>query len=198
MQHTMIHIQSAGLQSVGIAVLALVALILHVEYWATTLGKEVRGEDGSMVAVLFDPAYSRLQRRGSWGLAYATVIAGAAAVHPIGPLRGPIPSAVAMLALFVLTIVAFSRPRAAAWLLLVAWAVLAVFLVRSIASPVQLGSIAKLVLPLPRTPGPLLHLWWLFRTVEPLPDDARLHQLAAIPGVPLMIWILTASLLGGL
>ena len=183
------------------AVLVLIALVVIaglIAHDARILGRELRGEQGSMAAVLFDPAFSRPQRRGSWALVYATAIAGVAAIHPMGPVRGPVQASLAMVALIVLTILAFSRPRAAAWLLLVAWAVLAVFLVRSIASPAELGSLARLVLPLPRTPGPLLHLWWLYRTAEPLPDDAWLHQLAAVPGTPLMIWLLVASLYGGL
>jgi hypothetical protein len=128
------------------------------------------------------------QRRGWWGVLYAAVIGGLAVLLPVGGGVAVALQVGGTVAVVALTALAIWRPRAVGWAYLAAWALLAVPFLRGLEGPAQLASVVGLVLPVPFSPGPLLHLALLFRGAESESPRGRVYQAYVLLGLPLLMW----------
>jgi hypothetical protein len=130
------------------------------------------------------------QIRGWWGVLYAAVIAGVTMLLPVTG-RGAMPMQIGgVVAVVVLTALAIWNPRGAAWVFLVPWLLLAVPTLRGMQGPMQFGGFLGMLLPLPFTPGPLLHLGLIFRGAEPEAARGRLYQVVVLLGLPALTWLI--------
>jgi hypothetical protein len=174
------------------AVLGVVRLLMSYRAWDPVVrpGYSVELDGPPDLGAGLPP---RRQRRGWWGVLYAAVIGGVALLLPMG--RGAVPMQIGgVVAVVVLTLLAIWRPRVAAWVYLVPWLVLAVPTLRGMEGPMQLGGFLGMLLPLPFTPGPLLHLGLVFRGAEPEAARGRMYQVVVLLGLPALTWLIAGVL----
>lgn len=171
------------------AVLGVVRLLMSYRAWDPVVRPGYSVElDGPPDLVTGLPAPR--QMRGWWGVLYAAVITAVTMLLPVTGL-GVMPMQIGgVVAVVVLTLLAISRPRVAAWVYLVPWLVLAVPTLRGMEGPMQLGGFLGMLLPLPFTPGPLLHLGLVFRGADPEAARGRLYQVVVLLGLPALTWLI--------
>ena len=175
------------------AVLGVVRLLMSYRAWDPVVRPGYSVElDGPPDLVTGLPAPR--QMRGWWGVLYAAVITAVTMLLPVTGL-GVMPMQIGgVVAVVVLTLLAIWNPRGAAWVFLVPWLLLAVPTLWRMQGPMQLGGFLGMLLPLPFTPGPLLHLGLVFRGADPEAARGRLYQVVVLLGLPALTWLIAGVL----